>query len=236
MNKKLVSTWIGIFFGAILFILFSFKIFQITYFNETYYKVPNLKSYTIKESEKILENSDLNLKKIGEEFSELPIGEIFLQEPEPGSIVKKDRNIKVWVSEGEALVDVPNLVGMNYLDAKVIAEQKGLIIERVVTVKAQGDYNEVISTDPPTNTLMTRGERISFLVNGAEQIAEVRMPDLIGVSFESALDILTKNSLIVGNVEFSSVPGIGKNVIIKSSIKAGTKIPAGSAVDLTINN
>ena len=128
MNKKLVSTWIGIFFGAILFILFSFKIFQITYFNETYYKVPNLKSYTIKESEKILENSDLNLRKMGEEFSELPIGEIFLQEPEPGSIVKKDRNIKVWVSKGEALVDVPNRVGMNYLDPKVRAEQKGLII------------------------------------------------------------------------------------------------------------
>ncbi|WP_443986607.1 PASTA domain-containing protein [Fusobacterium mortiferum] len=29
---------------------------------------------------------------------------------------------------------------------------------------------------------------------------------------------------------------MGKNVIIKSSVKSGTKIPAGSAIDLTINN
>lgn len=236
MDKKLISTWIGIFFGIVLIGFFSLKIFQIIYFNEEYYKVPNLKSYTFEESQEILKNSKLHLKKVGEEFSELPIGEIFLQEPEANSVVKKDRNIKVWVSKGSALVDVPNLTGMNYLDAKVIAEQKGLIVDRVVTVKAQGEYNEVIATDPPTNTLMTRGEKIAFLVNGAEQVAEVKMPDLVGRGFDSALDILTKNSLIVGNVEFISVPGIEKNVIIKTSVKAGDKIPAGSAVDLTINN
>ena len=125
---------------------------------------------------------------------------------------------------------------MNYLDAKVIAEQKGLIIDKVITVKAQGEYNEVLATDPNTNTLMTRGEKISFLVNGAEQVVEVKMPDIIGISFDSALEILTKNSLIVGNVEFTSIPEVQKNVIIKSSVKSGEKIPAGSAVDLTINN
>lgn len=173
---------------------------------------------------------------MGEEFSDFPIGQIFLQEPEANSIVKKDRTVKVWVSKGKALVQVPNLTGMNYLDAKVIAEQKGLILDKVFTVKAQGKYNEVLATDPNTDTLMTRGEKISFLVNGAEQIAEITMPDLIGLSFDSALNILTKNSLIVGNVEFSSIPEVGKNVIIKSSVKSGTKIPAGSAIDLTINN
>jgi len=83
---------------------------------------------------------------------------------------------------------------------------------------------------------MTRGEKISFLVNGAEQVVEVKMPDIIGISFDSALEILTKNSLIVGNVEFTSIPEVQKNVIIKSSVKSGEKIPAGSAVDLTINN
>lgn len=125
---------------------------------------------------------------------------------------------------------------MNYLDAKSIAEQKGLIIDKVITVKAQGNYNSVLATDPNTDTLLTRGERISFLVNGAEQVFEIKMPDLIGLSFDKALDILTKNSLIIGNIEFSSIPGVEKNVIIKSSINADEKIPAGSTVDLVINN
>lgn len=236
MNKKTVFISLAGLLGIIFIMFFSLKIFQIVYFNEKYYKVPNLKSYTVKEVTEALKNSELSIKEAGEEFSDLPIGEIFLQEPEANSVVKKGRTIKVRVSKGKALVQVPNLVGMNYLDAKVIAEQKGLIIDKVITVKAQGEYNEVLATDPNTNTLMTRGEKISFLVNGAEQVVEVKMPDIIGISFDSALEILTKNSLIVGNVEFTSIPEVQKNVIIKSSVKSGEKIPAGSAVDLTINN
>ncbi len=236
MNKKTIFISLTGLLGIVLLMFFSIKIFQIIYFNEKYYKVPDLKSHTVEEVTKALKSSELNIKVAGEEFSDLPIGEIFLQEPEVNSVVKKDRTIKVWVSKGKALVQVPNLVGMNYLDAKVIAEQKGLIVNKVVTVKAQGDYNEVLATDPNTDTLMTRGEKVSFLVNGAEQVAEIKMPDIIGVSFEKALNILAKNSLIVGNVEFSSIPGVGKNVIIRSSVKTGEKIPAGSAVDLTINN
>lgn len=236
MNKKTVFISLAGLLGIIFIMFFSLKIFQIVYFNEKYYKVPNLKSYTVKEVTEALKNSELSIKEAGEEFSDLPIGEIFLQEPEANSVVKKGRTIKVWASKGKALVQVPNLGGMNYLDAKVIAEQKGLIIDKVITVKAQGEYNEVLATDPNTNTLMTRGEKISFLVNGAEQVVEVKMPDIIGISFDSALEILTKNSLIVGNVEFTSIPEVQKNVIIKSSVKSGEKIPAGSAVDLTINN
>lgn len=236
MNKKTIFVSLAGVLGIGLMIFFFLQIFRIVYFNEKYYKVPDLKSYTVEEVAKVLEDNELHIKKIGEEFSDFPLGQIFLQEPEPNSIVKRDRTIKVWVSKGKALVQIPNLTGMNYLDAKVIAEQKGLIVDKVITIKTQGDYNEVIATDPNTNTLMTRGEKIAFLVNGAEQVAEIRMPDLIGLSFDEALNVLTKNSLIVGNVEFSSVPGVKKNVIIKSSVKAGSKIPAGSSVNLTINN
>lgn len=235
-NKKTIFISLTGFLGIIFIIFFAFKIFEIVYFNEEYYKVPNLKSHTIDEVELPLKNNHLNIKQAGEEFSDLPIGEIFLQEPEANSVVKKNRTIKVWVSKGKALVQVPNLVGMNYLDAKVIAEQKGLIINKVITVKEQGQYNEVLATDPNTDTLLTRGEAISFLVNGAEQVAEIKMPDIIGLSFDKALEILTSNSLIVGNVEFTTIPGVEKNVIIKSSVTGGAKIPAGSAVDLTINN
>lgn len=236
MNKKVVGISILGFIGVVLIAVFSLKIFEIIYFNEKYYKVPNLKAYTLEEGEKILKGTTLNLKEVDESFSNLPMGQIFLQEPEAGAIVKKGRNIRVWISKGKALIDIPNLKGMNYLEAKILAEQKGLIVDRVVTVKAKGKYNEVLATDPSTDTILTRGEKISFLVNGAEQYLEITMPDLIGLTFDEALKRVTANSLIVGNVDFISIPGVQKNVIIKSSIKAGEKVPAGSAVDLTINN
>lgn len=140
MNKKLVffSFITVVALGVATF--FSLKIFEKSYFNETYYKVPDLKSFTLEEAEELLTDNNLNIRNMGDEFSELPVGEIFMQEPEPDSIVKKNRNIKVWVSKGEALVEVPQLVGMNFLDAKAIAEQKGLIVDRVASTKAALPY------------------------------------------------------------------------------------------------
>ena len=103
MNKKTVFISLAGLLGIIFIMFFSLKIFQIVYFNEKYYKVPNLKSYTVKEVTEALKNSELSIKEAGEEFSDLPIGEIFLQEPEANSVVKKGRTIKVWVSKGKAL-------------------------------------------------------------------------------------------------------------------------------------
>ena len=190
MNKKLVLFSFITVIGLGVATFFSLKVFEKYYFNETYYKVPNLKSLNLEEAEELLTSNDLNIRNMGDQFSELPVGEIFMQEPEAGSIVKKNRNIKVWVSKGEALVEVPQLVGMNFLDAKAIAEQKGLVVDRVASTKAVMAYNEVIATDPNTDTLLKKGQKISFLINSSEQMMETKMPDIIGINLDEANDLL----------------------------------------------
>ncbi len=235
MKKGIILIYSGIIVGFIVLVLLGLKTFEIGYFNEKYYKVPDLKSYTYEEAEKVISGSDLGIKKIGGEFSSYPIGQIFLQEPEAGSVVKKGRNIRVWVSKGSALIDMPDLTGMNYLDAKVLAEEKGMKIGKVITVKDNGKYNEVLATDPATGTLLTKGEKISFLVNGVENVVQVRVPDIIGLSVEQGKDILLKNSLILGNVDYTSIEGIEKDVIVKTNIQSGEKAAAGSSIDVIVN-
>jgi len=56
MNKKTVFISLAGLLGIIFIMFFSLKIFQIVYFNEKYYKVPNLKSYTVKEVTEALKN------------------------------------------------------------------------------------------------------------------------------------------------------------------------------------
>ena len=235
MKKSKIFIYLGIFAGFVLILFLSLKIFEMVYFNEKYYKVPDLKSYTYEEAEKIVSNTDLKVKKIGGEFSSYPIGQIFLQEPEAGTVVKKGRNIRVWVSNGAALVDMPDLTGMNFLDAKALAEEKGMSIGKVITVKGNGKYNEVMATDPATNTLMSKGQKISFLVNGLENVVKVKMPDIIGITLESGQETLFNNSLIVGNVEYQEVNGIAPGLIIKASVGAGDKVSAGSAIDVVVS-
>ncbi|MDO4589392.1 MAG: PASTA domain-containing protein [Fusobacterium sp.] len=235
MNKKLVLFSFITVIGLGVATFFSLKVFEKYYFNETYYKVPNLKSLNLEEAEELLTSNDLNIRNMGDQFSELPVGEIFMQEPEAGSIVKKNRNIKVWVSKGEALVEVPQLVGMNFLDAKAIAEQKGLVVDRVASTKAVMAYNEVIATDPNTDTLLKKGQKISFLINSSEQMMETKMPDIIGINLDEANDLLEESSLLLGKINYVSLAEIPDGVIIETSLVSGRKVPAGTAIDVTVN-
>lgn len=235
MNKKLVLFSFITVIGLGVATFFSLKVFEKYYFNETYYKVPDLKSLNLEEAEELLTSNDLNIRNMGDQFSELPVGEIFMQEPEAGSIVKKNRNIKVWVSKGEALVEVPQLVGMNFLDAKAIAEQKGLVVDRVASTKAVMAYNEVIATDPNTDTLLKKGQKISFLINSSEQMMETKMPDIIGINLDEANELLEESSLLLGKINYVSLAEIPDGVIIETSLVSGRKVPAGTAIDVTVN-
>ena len=75
------------------------NVFQRYYFNEFYYKAPNLLGLNIDEAKKTISHSALNIREMGEVYSDLPYGTVALQEPAEGTIVKRSRNMKVWVSK-----------------------------------------------------------------------------------------------------------------------------------------
>lgn len=163
MNKteKLIAL------GLIIFILvFGTITFKKTYFNEVYYKVPDLIGLDYQETEDELGSSKIRLRNMGEVFSPLPYGTIVLQEPAPGSTVKRHRNVKVWVSKAPEAVFVPNLVNMNYLDAKSLAEQQGLIVSKITKIRSSEiGINRVVATSLKTDAPLNKGEEIAFLVS-----------------------------------------------------------------------
>lgn len=221
-----------------LLVFFIFDSFIKLYFNEEYYKIPDFRGLTIEEMEKNLEYVNLNFKNMGENFSDYPVGQIFLQQPEAGTVVKRGRKIKVWTSLGKELERLPTLLGKNFLVVKNLAEQNGITIGNVIYIKnsSNPNYNEVLATDPQIDGFITRDTPISFLVNAPEQISNVKMPDIIGMNFNTVSYTLDKYNLIIGNVIYKSIPGIEKNLVIKTNVNAGERIPAGSSIDITVSN
>ena len=67
------------------------NVFERYYFNEFYYKTPNLQGLNIDEAKKIISHSALNIREMGEVYSDLPYGTIALQEPTEGTIVKMQK-------------------------------------------------------------------------------------------------------------------------------------------------
>jgi beta-lactam-binding protein with PASTA domain len=226
-----VSAWICI-FGTFFFI---FKIAERVYFNETYYYAPDFRGHLYEDIQKAMRGENINVKLVGEEFSRFPVGEIFLQEPEPGQVVKIHRNIRVWVSKGSALVEVPDFVGMNFLEARSIALQKGLEVDRVVSTVTNKAINEVLSTDPATDTLLRRGDKISFLISGTSNFTEVKAPNLIGLTLEEATEALLNQSLVVGRVSYVKQDDKFNNTVLEAGVLPGVTVRAGTAISLVVN-
>lgn len=233
MLKKFM--YISAFLCTIFSAFFIFKIAEKTYFNEAYYKVPDIRGFKFEDATKELENEKLKVKLVGEEYSNYPRGEIFMQDPEPDQVVKIKRNIRVWVSKGTALVEIPNLEGMNFLEAKSLAEQKGLIVDRVISIKTNRPTNEVISTDPATDTLLSRGDKISFLISGTSQFTEVKVPELAGLDLDSAKAEIEKLSLKVGRVTYKDNKDLYNGIILESSLVPGLRVRVGATIDLVVN-
>jgi len=220
---------------TILSVFFIVKIAEKTYFNEAYYEVPDVKGFVIDDAQKALDSEGLRVKMVGQEYSHYPMGEIFMQDPEPGQVVKMQRNIRVWVSKGNALVEIPNLVGMNFLEARSLAEQKGLVIDKVVSIKTNKATNEVISTDPATDTLLRRGDKISFLISGTSQFTEVKVPNLEGLDLEAAKEEIEKLSLKVGKISYKENKEQYNGIILESSLASGVRVRVGATINLVVN-
>lgn len=149
----------------IITIYIGLKLAKRFYFNEFYYKVPNLVGLPYEDAKKTLKSSALNIRDMGETFSNLPYGTVALQEPAPDSIVKRNRNIKIWVSKENPTFFLENLVGLNYLDALSIIEKNGLELEEVKKINSNLPINQVVGTFPKSGEPINKGTKMKILIS-----------------------------------------------------------------------
>lgn len=160
-SKKILLNTILI----ILVIFLGFNLFKRFYFNEFYYRTPDLVGLDYEEATRAIKKSNLNVRDMGEVYSKYPYGKVALQEPIAGATVKKNRNIKIWRSKENPSIFLEDLIGLNYLEAISIAEKNGLIIGDIKKINSTLPINEVIATSPKSGEPVFRGDTISFIIS-----------------------------------------------------------------------
>jgi beta-lactam-binding protein with PASTA domain len=140
-----------------------------------------------------------------------------------------------WYVKHSNLVKVPNVTGMNYLDAKKVLEQGGLDVK-------QGDirYDEskpigfVMDQAPAVDEMVKNGRRVYLTVCGGEQLMEV--PRLIGKTERDARFSLVQRNLLVGEIVKKFTTEQPEDVVISQVIQPGSKVKKGTKVDLIVSN
>lgn len=163
----------------------------------------------------------------------IPAGGIVAQEPGPGTPIRPQRSIKVWVSAGARATTVPALEGQPSRSAELRLKQDGIDISEIAEIRSS-DYvpDAVVAQDPAGQSATSR---VALLVNRGQAGATYVMPDLIGVNGDRAADLLRARGFRVAVVGQLPYPGVPAGVVIRQSPQGGFQIAPGEAISLEVS-
>jgi serine/threonine protein kinase len=131
-------------------------------------------------------------------------------------------------------VEVPNLIGQDYAQAKVLAARDGfkLVVMNNVT------SGKVNLQSPKGGDFAKRGDTIQVQFDGSQTGQTVPM-GLVGGSLDNAKQILNKDGIlytVLADQNDPQDPNMGLNVVTRVNPNQGQPLPAGQEVTLFVTN
>ncbi len=198
-------------------------------------QVPDFVSRTANEATALAANLGLALKVDDTRRPDPKIGagRVLVQEPVAGSIARRQRSVKIWLSAGPRSATMPLLVGETERTAQLRLSQDGLTLSDVSEMRSQDFAPDVIVAQTPP--AKSPAGRVALLVNRGERGASYVMPDLIGVNGDRAADLLRNHNFRVAVVGSTPYPGVAAGIVIRQSPQAGFQIGPGEPISLEVS-
>jgi beta-lactam-binding protein with PASTA domain len=197
--------------------------------------VPDLANRTASEATAATGSLGLTLKvdEIRRPDTKIGAGRVLAQEPAAGSIARRQRSVRIWLSAGQRTTTVPVLTGETERTALLRLAQDGLTVSAVSEIQSS-DYpaNVVIAQQPPGRA---GGTSVTLLVNRGGRGASYVMPDLIGVNGDRAAEILRARGFRVAIVASNPYPGVAAGVVLRQGPQAGFQIGPGEPISLEVS-
>ncbi len=199
--------------------------------------VPELKNKNAITVLKRLSDLGLNTKVKGSEYNaDIPLHHVIYQDPRPGTIIKKGRDVKIVLSKGPETFSVPNLNHIKLQQAEAIIANNGLqcgVITRAFSQTVRKDF--VIAHTPEAGSKVRRNDPVNLLISRGPRPAEYVMPDLEGMSLEEAVQIIEKYGLTVGQIDSVCREDQAVNIIIDQEPFSGYYVESNQQVSLSVN-
>ncbi len=199
-------------------------------------KVPDVVGKNKDEAVRLLESLDMQ-PVIGDTTydEKFPEGSIIFQRPRAGEIVKEGRRVYLFVSGGEPLVYVPELIGKSVRDARFSLERLGLKLGDVEQEPSGYPKDMIYDQEFAQGTPVKKGESVNVTVSiGQVQAGSIEVPDLIGKSLTEAEAILADSSLKVGKINYQPSFSLLPNTILDQYPSKGNRVNSGDAIDLFV--
>ncbi len=186
---------------ALIYLVFFFVFLPLYTNHGEEVVVPDVTRMTLNNATEKLEGSDLRFEVVDSLYdSELEPLAVISQDPVPNSRVKPGRRIYLTVNKTvPPLVKFPNIVGVSQYQAKLRLEGSSLTVGKMDYVPHQY-ANLVISVSYKGNKIkegdqLPKFAKIDLIVGKGTGSIRVEKPNLVGMSYESAIGILNRLGL-----------------------------------------
>lgn len=163
----------------------------------------------------------------------LPPDHVLSQEPAAGTVIRRQRPVRIRLSEAVSPAVVPVVTGESERTAQIRLSQERVTIGQTAEIFST-DYTPgtVVAQDPPA---MSEAAQVSLLINRGAAAMTYVMPDLIGTSGTRVADLLRRRLFrvtILGEVPY---PGIPSGTVVRQTPQAGFQIAPGDPITLEVS-
>ena len=205
-------------------------------------EVPSLKGMTVADARSETAGLGLNLNVDNRYYSaDVAPGHILSQSPAPGTVVRREWQVRVAESLGPQMVDVPDTIGLDQRAAELELRRSGLEVGATVRLPyANAAEGTILAQDPPAHAQDIAKPSVNLLVAAPddETVDGYVMPDLTGLPVVSAQSALVKAGIKTATPVYVSVPvapvGSG-NALPVPPIKPGAVIGQSPAVGARVD-
>ena len=195
--------------------------------------LPNVIGKTLGDARKQLTNLGFEVKVVNKINESVKEGQVFSQDPEAGTKLKKGNTVTIEVSSGIGEEKVPDVKGKSLTDASLALTEAGFTIKATDEFSDSIDKGKAIRSNPKAGAKKDRGSVVEvFFSKGS---ATVTMPNVVNLDSTTAAATLGKAGFNVSTVNEAndSVP-IGK--VIRTDPAANSDVPAESSVTMYVSS
>jgi serine/threonine-protein kinase len=163
----------------------------------------------------------------------VPADHVFSQDPGPGTVLRRERAVRVRVSQGVVSPPLPPLVGQPVRTAELTLSQAQIGIDNEAEIHtASYPADTVVAEDPPAKDQATK---VALLVNRGDGDVTFVMPDVIGTLALRSVEILRRHGFRVTVAAEVPYPGLPPGVVVTQTPQAGFEIGYGDPVQLEVS-
>jgi beta-lactam-binding protein with PASTA domain len=198
--------------------------------------VPDLSGLDLERSSEMVKPMELKLQVVDQRHDPaVSSGKVLEQMPRAGSSVRRGRKVKLVLSLGGEVLDVPDLIGRAARPVEIELRQEGFVPGDEARVKASGTgAGTVIGQVPPPDTPAVPNTRVHRLVSDGPPLAAWVMPDLTGLTRADAERWISRSGFRRGTVRRVRMIGWPAETVVGQLPLAGYAIRKRDIVELTL--